>query len=83
MVRNTIQESDNPKRAQMNAELAEKIALPVDKAVSIIPKAVKKKKQRVRVGKDAIMLDILKRLMPVYLQTLINKAASSHVKDDY
>lgn len=45
-------------------ETVKKFAMPADKAAAIIVKAVEKRKQRVRVGKDSIAVDILKRLLP-------------------
>lgn len=45
-------------------ETVKKFAMPADKAAAIIVKAVEKRKQRVRVGKDSIAVDIIKRLLP-------------------
>lgn len=74
MIRNTLDKADNMAAAKKNLALVEKMALPVDKAVGIILVAVQKKKMRVRVGRDAVMLDIVKRIMPVGIQKLINRA---------
>lgn len=45
-------------------ETVKKFAMPADKAAAIIIKAVEKRKQRVRVGKDSVAVDIIKRLLP-------------------
>ena len=74
MIRNTLDKSDDMAKAKKNMEMVEKMALPVDKAVSIILNAVQKKKLRVRVGKDSVILDIVKRLMPVGVHKLIIRA---------
>jgi hypothetical protein len=42
-----------------------------DKAASIILRAIEKKKQRVRVGPDAIFMDYLVRLLPTMYWKLI------------
>ena len=74
MMRNTLDKSDDMVQANKNLAMAEKMALPVDKAVNCILKAVAKKKLRVRVGKDAVILDIVKRLIPVTIHKLIMRA---------
>lgn len=71
MIRNTLDKSDDMVQAKKNLAIVEKIALPVDKAVASILNAVAKKKLRVRVGKDSVILDILKRLIPVGIHQLI------------
>ena len=57
----------------------EKFAMPVDKAAAIIVRAVEKKKQRVRVGKDSVAVDIIKRLMPVTVHKLFAKLAEKQL----
>lgn len=74
MIRNTLDKADNPKQALKNLEMVEKIAMPVEQAAEKIITAAKKKKLRVRVGKDAVLLDIFKRLMPITMQKLIIRA---------
>lgn len=74
MIQNTLERSDNMAAAKKNMKMAQKMAMPVDQAVATILKAVKKNKLRVRVGKDSIILDIIKRLMPVGIHKLIVKA---------
>lgn len=52
-------------------EKVKKFAMPADKAAAIIVRAVEKKKQRVRVGKDSVLTDIVKRLIPVTFHKLL------------
>jgi short-subunit dehydrogenase len=65
MIKNTIDRADNQKRTQKNLEMLEKIALSVKQAVNVIFNGVKRKQTRIRVGKDSVMLDLAKRMMPV------------------
>jgi len=74
MIRNTLERSDDMARAKKNMEMAAKLALPVEAAVAKILSAVKKKQVRIRIGKDAVILDLVKRLMPVTVQKLIMRA---------
>ncbi|WP_034831834.1 SDR family NAD(P)-dependent oxidoreductase [Endozoicomonas numazuensis] len=68
MIQATLADSDDQQKAQKNYELAQKIGLTADKAAQLILLAVEKNKARVRVGKDSVILDLLRRLMPVILQ---------------
>ena len=52
-------------------EKVKKFAMPADKAATIIVKAVEQRKQRVRVGKDSVLTDIVKRLIPVSFHKLL------------
>lgn len=74
MIRNTLDKADNPKQALKNLEMVEKMAMPVEKAAEKIINAAQKRKLRLRIGKDAVLLDIFKRLMPITLQKLIMRA---------
>lgn len=74
MIRNTLDKADNPKQALKNLEMAEKIAMPVEQAAEKIIHAAEKRKLRLRIGKDAVLLDIFKRLMPITMQKLIIRA---------
>lgn len=65
MIQATIAESDDIAAAQRNYDLAHKIGTDADRAAQIILEAVEKKKLRVRIGRDAVLLDWLKRLLPV------------------
>lgn len=60
-------------------EKVEKFAMPVDKAAAKIVRAVEKKKQRVRVGKDAVAVDVLKRLLPVTVHKLFASLAEKQL----
>ncbi|MGI9278565.1 MAG: hypothetical protein ACR2PX_02920 [Endozoicomonas sp.] len=68
MIQATLADSDDRQKAQKNYELAQRFGLTADRAAQIILQAVEKNKVRIRVGKDATILDILRRLMPVTLQ---------------
>jgi hypothetical protein len=74
MIRNTLDRADNRAKAQKNLEMVEKMALPVEKAVAIMLAGVRKKKMRIRVGRDSVILDLVKRLMPVGVHALIIRA---------
>lgn len=54
-------------------EKVKRFAMPADKAAAIIVNAVEKRKQRVRVGKDSVMVDIIKRLLPVTFHKILAK----------
>lgn len=74
MIQATLKNSDDLKAAQRNYELAQKIGVTPDYVAKRIIKAIQKKHLRIRVGKDAIMLDILKRGFPVGIQKLLRMA---------
>lgn len=78
MIRNTLDKADDPGQALKNLAIVEKIAMSPEKAAQIILRAAANKKPRVRVGKDAIALDIIKRLLPSTLQKLIRRAFLKH-----
>lgn len=65
MIKATLAESDNVERAQRNFELTQKVAVSPERAAARILRAVEKRKLRVRIGGDAVVLDVLKRLLPV------------------
>lgn len=74
MIANTLDRADDKAAAKKNMELVDKMAMPVDKMVAQLLKAVNKKKLRVRIGKDSVLLDIVKRLIPVGIHQLIIRA---------
>ncbi len=65
MIQATLKESDNVAAARRNYELVQKIGMAPEKAAKMITRAVLKNKASVRVGKDSVLLDWLKRLAPV------------------
>jgi short-subunit dehydrogenase len=65
MIQATIAEADDAAIAQRNYELVQKMGVDAEKAALIIIGAVVKNKLRVRVGRDAVLLDWLKRVAPV------------------
>ncbi|GAA4898319.1 SDR family NAD(P)-dependent oxidoreductase [Ferrimonas pelagia] len=71
MIRNTLDRADDQAKAKKTLETVEKMAMPVEKAASTILTAVNNKSFRVRIGKDSVLLDLLKRWMPVMLHKLI------------
>lgn len=73
IIQSTLAESDNPKVAQKNLEMVARMGMPPEKAAQIILRAVKKRQLRVRVGKDAVLLDWLKRMMPSLIHWPIGK----------
>ncbi len=75
MIQATLKNSDDLEAAQRNYELAQRIGVTPEHVADCIIKAVHKNKLRVRVGKDSILLDILKRLFPIGTQKLLAKVA--------
>jgi short-subunit dehydrogenase len=65
MIQATVAESDDVAVAQRNYELAQRMGIEPERAAVLIAEAVLKNKLRVRVGRDAMLLDCLKRLLPV------------------
>ena len=75
MIQATLKNSDDLEAAQRNYELAHKIGVTAEHVAARIIKAIQKNQLRIRVGKDAILLDLLKRAFPVGIQKLLRKAA--------
>ena len=69
MIKATLNDSDSVELAKKNYEMAQKIGVTADYAALQIIKGVDNNKKRVRIGKDAVILDIAKRLMP---QAILN-----------
>jgi len=67
MIQATIDESDDLDFAERSYRLAQRTGVAPEKAAAKILRAVTKGKMRVRIGADALLLDVLKRLMPVAL----------------
>lgn len=71
MILATLKDSDDLEAAKRNYRFAQKTGVEPAKAAKIILKAVERGKLRVRVGKDAVIMDILKRLMPSAVHKLM------------
>lgn len=63
------------KAAQRNYELAQRTGVTSEYVAARILKAIKKKSIRIRVGKDGVLLDWLKRWFPNGVQKLLRCAA--------
>ncbi len=70
LIHASLADADDIKVATRNAELIDKVSMPVDKAAKIIVKAIKKNRQRVLIGMDAKLVELLKRLFPSLLHKL-------------
>ena len=75
MIQATLQNSDDVEAAQRNYELAQRIGVTADHVADRIIRAIEKNQLRIRIGKDSVMLDILKRLFPISLQKLLKRVA--------
>lgn len=75
MIQATLKNSDDVAAAQRNYELAHKIGVTPDKVAEKIIRAVEKNRLRIRVGVDAWLMDVLKRLFPVGIQKLLRGVA--------
>ena len=73
MIQATLRDSDDLEAAQRNYDLAQRIGVSAEHVAQRIIKAVQKNKLRIRVGKDSVLLDILKRWFPVGIQQLLGK----------
>jgi len=75
MIQATLSNSDDLEAAQRNYELAHKMGVSAEHVATAIIRAVEKNRIRIRVGKDAWLMDVLKRLFPVGLQKLLRRVA--------
>lgn len=75
MIQATLKNSDDLQVAQRHYELAQKLGVSADFVARRIVTAIEKKAIRIRIGKDAVILDYLKRLFPVLLQKMLRKIA--------
>jgi len=67
MIPASLLEADNKAVARHNYALVKKFGMSPERAAKIIVRAVRTNRQRVRVGPDAVLLDLLKRLFPVLI----------------
>lgn len=75
MILATLAESDDPKQAEKNYKMVKKMGNTVEYASRKIVRAVEKDYQRIRIGKDAIVTDVLSRFIPVISVKLMKKIA--------
>lgn len=76
MILATLQESDDIKSARKSYKMVQRIGNTPEYAAKRIVKAIEKRSLRIRIGKDAVILDILKRLFPVWLVKRMVRIAS-------
>ena len=75
MIQATLKNSDDLEAAQRNYELAQKIGVTPEQVALKIIKGMEKNRIRVRVGKDAWLMDVLKRLFPIGIQKMLRRIA--------
>jgi short-subunit dehydrogenase len=63
----TLADSDDIESARRNYEMAQRMGVDPDDAARRIVEAVLKGKLRVRIGRDAVLLDWLKRIAPTWI----------------
>jgi short-subunit dehydrogenase len=75
MIQATQKNSDDLEAAQRNYELAQKIGVTPEQVALKIINGMAKNRIRVRVGKDAWLMDVLKRLFPIGIQKILRRIA--------
>ena len=75
MIQATLKNSDDLEAAQRNYDLAQRIGVTPEHVAQRVLSAIEKKHMRIRVGKDAVLLDLLKRCFPVGIQKLLRGIA--------
>jgi short-subunit dehydrogenase len=80
MIQATIADSDDVAIAQRNYEFAQKMGVTPEQTARKIVQAVEKNRLRVRVGKDAVILDWMKRLMPSLIHRPMTRIARDAAK---
>jgi short-subunit dehydrogenase len=75
MIQATLRNSDDLEAAQRNYELAQRIGVTPEHVAERIIAAVRGNKLRIRVGKDAVLLDLFKRWFPVGIQKMLRRVA--------
>ncbi len=70
-----FENSDDLQAAQRNYELAQRTGVTPECVAERIIKAIEKNAIRIRIGKDAVLLDWLKRWFPISIQKLFRKIA--------
>lgn len=75
MIQATLKDSDDLEQAQKNYELAHKIGVTPEHVAERIVQAILKNHMRIRVGKDSVILELLKRWFPVLIHKPMRKIA--------
>ena len=73
MILATLDESDDIKTAEKSYKMVEKHGIAPEYAADRIVRAIENNSLRIRIGKDAVIVDILKRLFPVGFSKRIPK----------
>ena len=76
MIQATLADSDDVRAAQRNYELAQRTGVPPELVAKRILEAIRRNKTRIRIGRDAHILDWVSRLAPVGIQRLMLKIAA-------
>ena len=76
MILATLEDSDDIKSAEKSYKMVEKMGIPAEYAAERIVTAIEKGRVRIRIGKDAVILDILKRLLPNTITKWLPKLAA-------
>lgn len=71
IMQRTLQESDDIESATKAMDMAMRFAMPVDIAADKIVQAVKNNRQRVLIGFDSRIFDVIKRLLPTFSQRMM------------
>lgn len=74
MIKATLAQSDDVQAAERNYRLAQRIGVSADYVAKRIIRAFERDAMRIRIGADAILMDLLKRLVPGTLQKLLKLA---------
>ncbi|MAZ88754.1 MAG: SDR family oxidoreductase [Cellvibrionaceae bacterium] len=64
MIKATMNESDNVELAERHYNMVQRVGVSAEYAAARMLKAIEKNSIRIRIGKDSIMLDLIKRLLP-------------------
>lgn len=75
MIQATLDHSDDIDAAKPNFDMAQRTGVTADYVANCIIKAIKANKIRIRVGKDALLLDLLKRWFPVGIPKMLKGIA--------
>ncbi len=76
MIQATIEQSDDVEAARRNYEMAQRMGVDAEHAARRIVEAVEKGKVRVRIGRDAVLLDWIKRILPARIHRLMIRIAT-------
>jgi short-subunit dehydrogenase len=75
MIKATLAQSDDLVAAERNYHLAQRIGVSAETVAKRIIKAFERDSLRIRIGADAVAMDLIKRLVPVTLQKLLKSVA--------